>query len=151
MIVTDDQVAALRAQLAGDVDEHRRLLSQLDPKAANVGYVALITAAFLEAVRRRFVKDGKPADDDEIIEFVASVRERGEDLPRAIDPTVAETLIKIALEKLPPDGRDDISGEVSNGHKIVLLAGLTADARLTPAELDAFLARAREYVEEMLS
>lgn len=151
MIVTDDQVAALRAQLVGDVDEHRRLLSQLDPKAANVGYVALITAAFMEAVRQRFVRDGKPADDDEIIDFVASVRGRGEDLTKVIDPTVAETLIKIAIEKLPPDARDDISGEVSNGHKIVLLAGLTADAELTSDELDEFLETAREYVEEMLS
>lgn len=151
MIVTDDQVATLRAQLAGDEAEHRRLLGQLDPEAANVGYVALVTAGFFEAARRRFLQDGKAADDTEIIDFVASVRERGEGLTKVIDPSVAETLIKIAIEKLPPEARADISGEVSNGHQIVLLAGFTADAKFTSDELDEFMIAAREVAEEMLS
>jgi hypothetical protein len=54
MTVTDDQVAVLRAHLAGDYDEHRRLLAGLDSRGALGGYTALVTAAFVEAVDRRF-------------------------------------------------------------------------------------------------
>jgi hypothetical protein len=41
MTATDDRVAALRAQLAGDYDEHRRLLAGLDARGAMAGYAAL--------------------------------------------------------------------------------------------------------------
>lgn len=149
--MNDDQVAALRAQLSGQVDEHRRLLNELDPQAANVGYVALVAGAFLEAVRRRFLKDGEPADDVEIIDFVTSVRLRTTDPENTLDPTVGETMIKIAMGKLPPAARKEISGEVGFGSQILLLAGLIGDAQLGPEELDEFLAKARYFAEEMNS
>ncbi|TMQ95904.1 hypothetical protein ETD83_21945 [Actinomadura soli] len=151
MTVTDDQVAALRAQLAGQGDEHYRLFNQLDPQAANIGYVALVAGAFFEAVRRRFIKDGSPADDAEIIDFVTSVRLRLEESESKLDPNVGETMIKIALGKLPPEARKNIGGDVGYGTQILLLAGLIADEDLTSNELDEFLARARYFAEEMNS
>lgn len=56
MPVTDEQIATLRAQLRGNIVEHRRLLKQLDADEANVGYPALIAAAFITAVQQRFIK-----------------------------------------------------------------------------------------------
>ncbi len=57
MAVTDLQVAALRAQLAGDLEEHRRLLAQFDEKSDGRPYVILTNAAFIEAVDRTFTSD----------------------------------------------------------------------------------------------
>jgi hypothetical protein len=54
MTATDDQAAVLRAQLAGDYDEHRRLLADLNSRGELAGYTALVTAAFIEAVDRQF-------------------------------------------------------------------------------------------------
>ncbi|RFS83088.1 hypothetical protein D0T12_23180 [Actinomadura spongiicola] len=149
--MTDDQVATLRAQLAGQDEEHLRLLHQLDPKSANVGYTALVTGAFFEAVQRHFVKDGKPADDAEIIDFVTSVRLRLEEEEGKLDPNAAEIMIKIALGKLPGEARKNISGDVGHGTQILLLAGLIGDAELTSNELDNFLVQARFIADEIHS
>lgn len=148
MTITDEQVAALRAQLQGRRDEHARLLDQLGEAASNQ-YVSLVTAAFFEAARRRFMKGEEVADEGEIIDFVSSVRLRMDD-PDLLDPNVAETLINIALEKLPPEARAGISGAASHGSKILLLAGLIGDARFSGDELDAFLSTVREMADEVL-
>ncbi|MFI0485372.1 hypothetical protein [Actinomadura sp. 9N215] len=124
-------------------------MNQLDGPATNQ-YVSLVTAAFFEAARRRFMKGEEVADDGKIIDFVTSVRLRVDD-PEVLDPNVAETLINIALGKLPPEARKGISGEVSHGSKILLLAGLIGDAQLSADELDAFLATAREMADEVFS
>jgi hypothetical protein len=71
MPVTDEQVATLHAQLAGHLDEHKRLLGELDREAARRGYNALVTAAFSVTVVKRFPKDTEPGT---AIEFVADVR-----------------------------------------------------------------------------
>ncbi|RKS77116.1 hypothetical protein BZB76_2490 [Actinomadura pelletieri DSM 43383] len=149
MTITDEQVATLRAQLQGHGDEHSRLLNRLDKKASNQ-YASLVTAAFFEATRRRFMKDEEVADDAEVIEFVTSVRLRMAD-PELLDPQVGETLINIALGKLPPEARKGISGGASHGSKILLLAGLVADAQFNAEELDAFLATARGMADEVFS
>jgi hypothetical protein len=74
MAVTDLQIATLRAQLAGDLEEHRRLLAQFDEKSDGRPYVMLTNAAFIEAVDRTFTS-GTTTDD--IIQFVANVRGHG--------------------------------------------------------------------------
>ena len=51
---SDLQVATLRAQLAGDFEEHKRLLAEFDEKSDARPYVTLTNAAFFEAVDRRF-------------------------------------------------------------------------------------------------
>jgi hypothetical protein len=52
MAVTDLQVATLRAQLAGDLEEHKRLLAQFDENADGRPYATLTNAAFVEAADR---------------------------------------------------------------------------------------------------
>jgi hypothetical protein len=67
MPVTDDQVAALHALLTDDMVRYRFLFDGLDRAAAKKGYTALVTAAFAEAVERRFEKDHRPGA---IVEFI---------------------------------------------------------------------------------
>jgi hypothetical protein len=73
MPVTDEQVAPLRAQLAHQPAEHQRLFSLLDQAARRTGYRALVSAAFVVAVQRRFARDVSPG---RVIEFVGDVRSR---------------------------------------------------------------------------
>jgi hypothetical protein len=145
MAVTDEQVATLRAQLAGDFDEHKRLLEQLDPVAARTGYTALIAAGFFEAVDRRFVREGKVADDSEIIEFVSSVRARSDEAGAKIDPVAAERLIRHSLGR---GSIADLDDETVISTQMFMLAGLIADEQFDAAGLDGFMAEVREIAEE---
>ncbi len=138
--VTADQVAALRAYLAGDFSQYDRLFERLDREAAKTTYAALIDAAFFEAVDRRFAKDGTVAD---VIEFVADIRSRSNRLSD-IDARAGERLIRAALG----DGSaEDIDDQTRFGTEIVLLAGLIVDERLDDAGLDRFLADARKLAD----
>jgi hypothetical protein len=60
MPVSDKQAATLRAQLAGDLEQHKRLLDELDNHDDGRAYVTLTNAAFFEAVGRRFGASGTP-------------------------------------------------------------------------------------------
>jgi hypothetical protein len=141
MPITDEQVAVLRAQLAGRSDEHKRLLNRLDTPEAQSGYIALVTGAFFEAVDRRFITKDKVADNSEVIDFIAYQRSAHPVAAEQLDPDVAEQVVLHALGK--GSISEDVDGETLLGTKILLLAALTADADLSEAELEAFLAKAR--------
>src|ERR1700721_1059748 len=133
MPVTDDQVAALRALLRDDMDRHRQLFAGLDRAEAKKGYPALVTAAFVEAVERRFGTGSQPAD---IVAFVADIRTRSDRLASRLDPDVSERVIQSVLGDGTVRGLDK---EAVTSAKLLLLAGLIADARLDDAGLDEFL------------
>jgi hypothetical protein len=147
MTVTDDQAATLRAQLAGEVDEHRRLAQRLDPEQAKLGYAALVAAAFIVAVERRFMKDGKVADDAEVIDFIASARERSEDSADIINPKIAESMI---LHLLGRGSVATIDQNTKFEHQIILLAALVGQAQYTDSQLDDFMAEARSLANKIL-
>jgi hypothetical protein len=148
MEITDKQVAVLRAQLTGQIDEHRRLAKQLTAKEANTEYATLVAAAFIEAIERRFMKDGKIADDDEVIDFVAEVRALDDDMPDIIDPRIAESLIFHLLEK---GTVVDADPDTKFGHQIVLLANLVGEAQFSSTELEEFLSSARTLANDLLA
>ncbi|MFI0370840.1 hypothetical protein ACH35V_23465 [Actinomadura sp. 1N219] len=148
MAITDDQVAALRAQLEGRYDEHRQILQRLDRAEDNVAYNALVSAAFFEASRDRFLRDGVAAEDAEVIEFIAYTRERVPDVADDIDPDIAERLILFVIGKLPLDANDDIKGNVALATKVLLLAALIHDANPSQAEFEAFMAKVRRMAEK---
>jgi hypothetical protein len=145
MPVTDDQVAALRALLVDDMDSHRQLFGQLDRAEARKGYPALVTAAFGEAVERRFGQHYQPAD---IVSFVADVRARSDRLARELDPDVAERVINAVLGHGTSRDLDKVA--VTRA-KLVLLGGLVADARLDDEGLDELLAAARKLADQLMS
>jgi hypothetical protein len=145
MPVTDQQAAALRAQLAGKVDEHKRLFAQLDPVAARKGYGALVSAAFCEAADQRF---GKGDTGAEVIEFVGDVRSRSSDAADKIDPRIAERLIRAVYTD---EEVGDIDARTKFTTQLLLLAGMVSDQRFDDAGLDEFMARARKLADQWLS
>lgn len=149
MAVTNEQVAALHAQLAGRTDEHRRLLQQLDRAEANVGYSALVAAAFYQAAERRFIRDGKVATRAEVIDFIASVRARSDESVDLIDPDIAEHMILQVLGLDAGSDAADIDHDVAFETQIVLMAALVGDAEFTEEELDDFMEKVRADADEL--
>jgi hypothetical protein len=145
MPVTDDQVAALRALLVDDIGHHQQLFGRLDRAQARKGYPALVTAAFGQAVERRFGQHYQPGD---IVSFVADVRARSDRLARDLDPDVAERAINAVLGH---GTTRDLDKEAITRARLVLLGGLVADARLDDAGLDEFLAAARKLADQLMS
>lgn len=138
MTITDLQVATLRAQLAGQGEEHQRLLSQLTTPEDQEGYSLLLAIGFFEAVNQRFHSRGKVVDENAVIDFIANLRSRTPEVAEKLDPVVAERMILHALDKGSVDGIDDntkLSGQ------ILILGGLIADSTPTEAELDAFMGK----------
>ena len=135
MPVTDEQVATLHAQLAGHLDEHKRLLGELDREAAP-GCNALLTAAVSVAVVKRFPKDTAP---DTVIEFVAEIRSASDSTAR-LD---ARTLERVLLAAISDEDISDIDPLSRFQSRLVLLAGMIHDLRLNSSGLDEFMRQAR--------
>ncbi|MGH3251806.1 MAG: hypothetical protein ACRDOI_37120, partial [Trebonia sp.] len=94
MTVSDGQTARSRAFLEGNRPRYNELLAQLDRRADSLGYSALVTSAFFEAVDRRFSKRSTRSD---IVGYVTDVRSRSDNAADAVDPRVAERLIREVL------------------------------------------------------
>lgn len=139
---TDEQTAVVRAYLRGDEDTERRL-DRLPPNEA-YGFAALITAAFVEALDRRFPESWSPG---EVVRFVASARARIATRTYDIDPRRAETLVRATLGDGDPAALDD---ETKALQAHLLLASIQ-DEDLDDEALDAFLADARVRAEGILS
>lgn len=145
MPVTDRQVSALRAQLAGQLDEHKRLVSQLDWKTEGAGYAALLDGAFFEAIDRRL---GTQATDEDIIGFVADVRARTDEAARDVDPEYAERLISAVLGRGSSfDGLDEKKAAAA---KLYMLVSFAADQNFDDAGLDEFMQEARSNADRLL-
>jgi hypothetical protein len=145
MAVSADQVATLRAFLARDFDNYERLYAQLDRSTAKSGYTALIAAAFIEAVDRRF---GEGSTDADVVEFVASARARFDESGDEIDPRAAERMIRAVYTD---EEIDDLDTDTVVGTEVILLAALVADEEFNDAALDEFLAKARKLADEWSS
>ena len=145
MAVSDAQVATLRAQLAGQLDEHLDLLGQIDSALDRQAYSALVVASFCEAVERRFGKDTEFAD---VVDFIADVRATSEAAAQKVDPRTAERLITAVFT-------DEDIGDVSPGQKkdlyVLLLPALIGDEQFSDAELDEFLGDSRRLADQWLS
>jgi hypothetical protein len=133
VIVNDEQVAALRAFLAGGPEEFVPLHHRLIRSDQMEGYGEFVYAAFVTATRRRFSPTYTRAD---IIRFVAGVRALLYEEPDIINPHAAESLIRRALgEQLT----DELDMETNARAQIALLLALVQDEDLDNAELDEFL------------
>lgn len=143
--ISDDLVAALRAQLAGDAEEHERLWSHVDQAEVQATYAALVEGAFFAAVDRRF---GKSSTASDVVEFVGDLRSRSEHIEDSLDPAVAERLIMAVMGEGSLDNIDNTTRFRTEG---VLLAALVHDEHLDDSELDAFMAKARKFGDYLLS
>ena len=150
MAVADEAVATLHDLLARRMDEYQRRLNQLDKKGAD-DFATVVNAAFFEATRRRFMKDGKPAGDTEVIDYVAYARSWDEGSAEEIDPQTGELLINFALEKLSLDALNGLDKDVSFRTTMMLLATFTRDADYSEDELAEFMESVKEVARAMLS
>jgi hypothetical protein len=87
----------------------------------------------------------QPAD---IVVFVSDVRARSDRLASEIDPDIAERVIYAVLGHGTVRG---LGNDMVPRAKLVLLAGLIADARLDDTGLDEFLAAARKLADQLMS
>ena len=143
MPVTDLQVATLRAQLAGNLEEHRRLLAQFDQESDGRPYVTLTNAAFVEAVDRKFSSD----TTDDITQFVANVRSRSERIRASLDPRVAE---RVLLAAATDADIGDLDPREVRRSQTILLNALIVDEDLDGTGLDEFMATARGLADRLL-
>jgi hypothetical protein len=145
MPVNGKQLAALRAQLAGRLDEHKELLAKLDWSVDAAGYAALLDAAFSEAVNRRF--NGQPSTAD-ISAYVADVRARTGRAGEGVDPDAAERLIGAVLGR---SNVEDLDPRTAIAVKQYLLVALVTDAGYDQAALDQFLLEASKLADQWLA
>jgi hypothetical protein len=143
-VVSDAQVASLRALLAFEPDEGVRLTKHLLQTGDVDGYGELIYAAFVIAVRRRFSPTWTIPD---LVRLVATIRVRLLNDDIEIDPRVAETLMRRALG-------DTVAGELDEEARaraqIFLLVELILDEDLDDTDLDEFLVMARTMADQLV-
>jgi hypothetical protein len=136
-VVSDQQVAALRAALALDAVRAREWRARLTGPGDLDGFSELVYAAFVLAVRRYFGAGRGRAD---VVRYVGSVRARG---PAGddIDPVIAEALV---MRALGADAALHASVEAKVEVQAILLSALVTDLALGGVSLGLFVAEARE-------
>jgi len=142
VVVTDGDVLALRAFLAGDNAQLGRL-TEGSNRVPDDRFAALVAAAFVTAVQRRWPGEAPRAS---IIGVVARLRSRDREIADLIDPLDAETLIGATLTD--PSAAAALSAK-AKATQVPLLRQLIDEAELDDDGLDALLAEARVVVVRM--
>lgn len=145
MAVTADQVATLRAHLSGDRDEFHRLNATMDHgPEATAAFAALVLAAFVKAVDRRF-----PAETsrDDVERYVREVRSRSARLEEKLDQDAA---VRLILSVNTDERVDDLDAETRFGMELVLLTAMIGDERLDAYGLEDFLFEARKFGDQLI-
>lgn len=144
MFVTDDHVKALRAMLAGEMEEYDeiadRIMATESPRYFNV----ILASAFTIAVHRRF---GKGYTLPDIIQFVADQRTQFDEAADIFDPLVAEHLLLSVLTGEPVDEVDEVAKAEA---EVGLLVGLVDDQDLDEAGINEFVDEARKGAERIM-
>jgi hypothetical protein len=142
VVVTEEQVAALRAYLTEDEEKYNRLIARLEKTGGLAGFSALFGSAFFDAVNRRFSPTWTVA---EVIRFVATVRAYHIEDPSQLDPCDAEQLIRTALG----DGSlDDLDDDIRSA-QIILLPALIHEEQRNRVALEDILAQARQRANSL--
>lgn len=144
MPVTDDVVEIVRAYLEVDGERAQRLLGSLDA-SQNQAYQAMIAGTFMAAVTRRF---NKQSSREEIIDYVAQVRSRSEEMAESLEPSATERMIASIYSDVDID---DIDPRMVMNIEIFIAVAIVSDKGISGPDLDDFLATARTYAEKMLS
>jgi hypothetical protein len=142
MVVTDEQVAAMRAYLVDDQQESERLIGHLEQSGRLDGFSALFGSAFFDAVNRRFAPTWTVA---EVVRFVATVRAHHIEDPGLLDPLDAERLIRTALG----DGSVDDLDDETRSAQMILLPALIREEQPNLVALEDILTQARERANSL--
>ncbi|GLZ07036.1 hypothetical protein Acsp03_45020 [Actinomadura sp. NBRC 104412] len=148
MTVSDKQVAAVRALLTGQSEEHSRLIDEMGPVDVGRGYTALVAAGVFELIDKRFMREGVAAPDDDIVAYVAFARQKSEAFAEGLKPGIAERVMLAALDKAE---LADIDNNDVAMAQFYLLMSLVHDEQFSDEELDTFLMRARKTADIWLA
>ncbi|MCN0153285.1 hypothetical protein [Salinispora arenicola] len=131
----------IRALADADWDRADSLVEELD-RANWEGGLQVVGAAFALAVNRHFGPDTTPAD---VARFVSSARASYHD-GGTLPALEMEGLIRAALGD--PALADNIAPDIALGVEVFILGLLLQNARLTPEQLDEFVAEAERTAAE---
>jgi hypothetical protein len=143
MIVTDEQVALLRAYLTNNDVECERLDPKLDSVDYRNGFALLVATAFVEAVRRRFGENRRSLAD--IVRFVAKARSSFVEDADLLDPVSAELLVQGALGDRSAVA--DMNDQTKALGQLILLFALVNDEDLDDEGMNEFLAKVQNQAE----
>lgn len=142
-MVTDAQVAALRAALTGDGGTFD-CLGGASGSDYGDEFAALTATAFVYAARKRF---GQGWSRSDVIRFVGKLRATDDGTYSDLNAEVAELMLFSALRQQPmPAGHD----ELAKGYaQIAVLAALVDD--LDAQALEKFLSEMRAQTDQWLA
>jgi hypothetical protein len=142
-MITDSQITALRAALAGDADTLDRLGSGYGWEYGGE-FAALAAKAFVAAAQRRFPPGWSTAD---VIRFVGRLRARNQGEQADVDAGAAEQMLLSAITGKPMRGE---FSDLDKGYaQFALLAELVSD--LDEGALHALLEDARDQADQWLA
>lgn len=133
----------IRALARADWDAADALVAEIG-RGGWVGGLQVIGAAFTLAVNRHFEPDATPTDVAAWVSTTRSQYPDGDTLP-ALE---MEGLIRAALGE--PELVDNIPAETMIAAEIFVLGKLLQEQKLTPAELDEFVAEAEGVAAEYM-
>ena len=143
MRVTDEQMALLRAYLAGQAEQAERARVLVARSGDVEGAAALVYAAFAIMTRRKFSPTWTRA---EVIRFTGQVRALLSDQPDLLDPLAAGHQLRGALgEKLTVYPGEEAKARA----QVVLLDALVHDADLDDAAIIDLLSQARDLAHRL--
>ena len=129
LAVTDDVVEIVRAYPEVDEEGFRRRLHALDA-SKNLPFQALIDGAFIAAVQRKF---NRRSSREEIIEYVARVRSRDEELAGILEPSATERMIAFIHAG---DDIDDIDQRLAMNIEMFIAVAIVTDKGISGRQLD---------------
>jgi len=144
--VTDDIEAAARAYLRGDTAEYNQRIAELGrARETTVAFRAMVYAAFLLTVQYKFSKD---TPREEIIDFVAEIRSRSDDLPDTIDPTAAERQITSVFTG---ENTDDVDTRMELTIQMLFATAIVDDQGIEGQLFEQLMTSTRKLADDLLS
>lgn len=140
-MVTELHVDTVRAFLAYDLDEHVRLVEQIEREGSTDAYGLFFKVVFERAVRRKF---GSKATRGDIIRFVADIRAKRPRVADEFDILIAERLLRGML-----GDQNALQGLTADDTALMGPLLLELAGALTPEEI--LLAEARERIDQFAS
>jgi hypothetical protein len=140
MSAGEKQMTALRALLTGDFEGYKQMIRSLGTEESR-DFLALVAAAFLEAVDRRFGTADLPGA---VAEWVGAIRSESATAAQAIDPVTAEQVILLTLGLTQAS---ELSGKQIRDAQLLLLPALVDEQHLDSTGIDELLAAARKLTD----
>lgn len=143
-MVTDEQVAALRAAMTGDYETFGHFVGK-SVDGRDPAFAVLMTQVFVIAAQGRFPASSSTA---ELIRFVGQLRSRDEGKHADVVASAAEQMLLCAIHG--ETASQEFGEEVRGYTQFALIMELVADLRLDDGQVDELLDMARQESDQRL-